>query len=478
MIKKCLSVLLLLVFIATQNVANDSQIKLEEHLAIKAQNVLDGVYGEGLFIVRVNARMYPAKYNVKYTKQSNPKLRKNKKQEKVNILPGYPVIKNLSPDHLNKLPFDSVTNYIPPKLKSLKVSIIVNKVVPRSTAARAEQLVREVLELKRSDKVNLSFKKFLTTKERPIREKPTFIEELLKPSNILGLIALITFLVVAIVYIMVQIRLGKQASNNTGNDKSQAPTVSVNPSLELPQGLNSGSNNGQDVTISDTPQIKKYFSFITSENLPNLIFLLKKENVALDHVAIMVAFINEKLASELLKTYSTKEQAQIASTVMDEKLINRTFVEKLENKVRNWLECFVGGETRFKKIFDNISSEIKKKIMTTLSKTDPKAYQKFRSHVIIFEDLTLLENQELQIVLSDANVELLSQALVSIDEKTYAKIDNNLSGEAKTMIKQYLDLKGQTLSKEHIEKAQEYILKIVEKLEMEGKINLKGKIKR
>lgn len=474
MTKKWLPLLTLILLLASPLIANEAQIKMEQHLATKAQDALDGVYGDGLFIVRVSTKLYPAKYEVKYTKQSNPKVKKKKGDETINILPGYPVIKNLSPENFNTLPFDSVTNYIPPRVRSLSVDIIVNKAIPRSTGARAETLVREVLGLKKSDKVNLSFKKFLTDKERPIVNKPSFFEELMRPGNVLALIAVIIFLIVAIIYIMVHIKLAKQALGAGGG--GQAPNVSVNPNLELPKGADGGGSGG-DISISDQPKIKQYFDFITSENLPSLIHLLKKENVAIEHVSLIVSYMNPGLASELLQAYDIKDQAQMATNVLDEKLINRAFVEKLETKIRNWLECFVGGESRFKRIFDNISSEIKKKIMTTLAKTNPQAFKKFRSHVLIFDDLKLLEDTELQIVLSDANVELLSQALVSVDEQTYKKIDDNLSKEAKGMIKQYLDLKGQTLSKHHIERAQDYVLKIVDKLEIEGKVNLRSKIK-
>ena len=476
MIKKWITLVIVGIAIIAPVQANQSQITMEQHLTQKAQTALDGIYGKGHFIVRIKANMYPAKYEVKYTKQSTPKLRKVKKKDTINILPGYPVIKNLSPSNLHNLPFDSVTNYIPPKVRSLKINIIVNKVVPRAISARAEELVREVLSLGSNDTIELSRKRFLKDEEKPAIETKTFFQELLEPLNILLLIGILTIIGIATIYLFLQYQPIRQIKTRKKEKEENALTnnVSVNPNMELPKVQD---NNNTDISITGEPKIKKYFDFITEENLPNLIHLLKKEQVAIEHVSLILAYMKPCLAPEILKSYSIKEQSQIASNILDEKLINRAFIEKLERKVRGWLECFVGGESQFKRIFENISSEIKKKIMNTLSKTDANAFRKFRAHVLIFDDLRFLDDKELQIVLSDANMELLSQALVTVDEKTYKKIDNNLTQEAKSMIKQYLDLKGQNLSKEHIENAQEYILKIVEKLEMEEKINLRNKIK-
>ena len=134
----------------------ENQIALEQAYTTKVQHVLDGVYGKGNFIVRTSVKLTPAKYDVKYTKESNP-TRSKKSKTTVNILPGYQVIKNLNPGGYNKLPFDSITTYLKPIVKSVTIDIIANKSLSQGKIGRAKNLAKKVLPIpERLITVNLS----------------------------------------------------------------------------------------------------------------------------------------------------------------------------------------------------------------------------------------------------------------------------------------------------------------------------------
>ena len=99
------------------------------------------------------------------------------------------------------------------------------------------------------------------------------------------------------------------------------------------------------------------------------------------------------------------------------------------------------------------------------------------NNIIIFDDLKELTNDELKVVLSEISVEVLSIALISVDEETQSKVQENLTKSAKDMLNQFLKLKGDNVLPEEIENAQLKILKLVIKLEKEAKIDLLSKIK-
>ena len=80
-------------------------------------------------------------------------------------------------------------------------------------------------------------------------------------------------------------------------------------------------------------------------------------------------------------------------------------------------------------------------------------------------------------MLSEISVEVLSIALISVDEETQLKVQENLTKSAKDMLNQFLKLKGDNVLPEEIENAQLKILKLVIKLEKEAKIDLLSKIK-
>jgi flagellar motor switch protein FliG len=66
--------------------------------------------------------------------------------------------------------------------------------------------------------------------------------------------------------------------------------------------------------------------------------------------------------------------------------------------------------------------------------------------------------------------------LASVDPDVYARVDQNLTKSARDMIAQYLDLRGGSVSKEDIARAQDTILATISRLESEGKLQLRSKL--
>ena len=197
-----------------------------------------------------------------------------------------------------------------------------------------------------------------------------------------------------------------------------------------------------------------------------------------EDVSIIISFLESSIGSQLLAEFDLERQAIIGMSIIDQKLLQRTRLEKLENKIKDSLECLTGGKTKFKGIFDYISSDIKKQILGVLGKSDADGYKKFRQNVVIFEDIKFLEDEELKTILSDANLDMLSKSLIGVEKDVYQKVDSNLNDSAKSMIDQFMKLKGKTVSKSDVDKSQAYVLDIVLKLEAEGKVKLQEKIKK
>ena len=71
----------------------------------------------------------------------------------------------------------------------------------------------------------------------------------------------------------------------------------------------------------------------------------------------------------------------------------------------------------------------------------------------------------------------LSIALISASEELKTKIISGLTGGARNMIEQFIEYRGGQYSKKAIETAQEELLIVVNRLENDGRIQLKDKIK-
>ena len=455
--------------------AND-QVTLEQNLTNLAQKTLDAMFGAGNFIVRVKVEMTTPKYSVKHTKQSNPKLNKKKgKKEEVYILPGVPALKNISPSNLNQLPFDSVTSVSQSRLKRMNVYMLVNKAFSRSQARKSQPVLKKILGFKEGrDTMTVEYKRFYfnpSTATQNITIIPGQ-EKLLSVQNLFYLIMAVLTLLFLLLYIYFQ---NKYGSLKGGSGGGAAPNVSVNPNLELPKG-SGGSGEKGELSLSAMPKIKRFFDFIQDENVEDFIYLIKKEKLSSDYIAMMVSFLSPELGAKVLEALPIEEKAVVAAGIVDQRLGNRQLLEKLETRIKTAMESFVGGDKRFQNVFDNVSQADKKAVLATLKKMNPEGFKKVRKNLIVFDDIKRLDGEELKLILSDANVDLVAQALVSVDQDLYQKVYESLTKNARNMVAQYLELKSNSTSKKDIEHAQNYILKIAMALDESGHISLRSKL--
>jgi hypothetical protein len=453
--------------------ASSYKVDLEESLNQRVQRVLDNIYGPGIFVTRVSTVLSNASYDIKYTQEANPKLNKKEGSKgKVHILPGYPVIKNLSAGDLNKLPFDSVTTYRNPKIRKIVVDVVVNKSFSKGKARRVEPLIREVLNMKaKRDTVKLSFKKFYVkaSASSPNMMSLAGNETLMTVQNLFYLLVLVLMAIFMIIYVVLGL---KKKPEDKGGKGSGNTSVSVNPNISLPKGAGGA---GGKLKMSSSPNIRQYFDFVDDENVDKFIYILKKEKIGANEIAVMVSLIQPDLAKQVLGALEINEKVVIATRLVDQQLIKREMLEKLEKHIKNMMECLVGGKSAFESVFDLVPNDDKKELLGILEQSNPEGYQKFRSMVVVFEDLQYLEDEEIKVVLSEVNLEMLSASMAALDEDVYQKIDSNLTKSAKDMVGQFLELKGEGISKVEIDAAREYVLKIVNDMDKNGKINLRGK---
>ncbi len=451
---------------------------IEDNLTGIAQQTLDAMFGKNNFIVRVQVQMTDSQYNVRYTKESNPKKAKgrtSKQTDQVYILPGVPALKNIAPDSLRQLPYDSVTTLVEPKIKRMLVTVLVNKAYPRSQAKKAEIALKDVLGMKSGrDKIKMDYTKFY---EDPNEKSQNITilpgpEKLLSIQNLFNLLMVLLLLVFVIVYSRYQkLLLEKEDSSDSGG-----PSISVNPNLELPEGL--GGNGGSDMNINMNADVKRYFDFVTQNNISDFIFLIKSQNLKPDYISLIVSFLAPDLAAKILSNLDPKVQAQVTVLLTDQRLGSKDLLDKLEKKLKSDVECFVGGDDKVSGLAQSLSNKQRKEIAQLSKKLNPKGYKKIRPHMVLFDDIMLLDDSELQFVLSDLNLEQLAIALVGIDQGLFAKINDNLTKGASDMVAQYLELKSESSNESHIEKAQDTIIQVLKKLDAQGKIKLVEKLKK
>ena len=361
--KKVFSLFFLFLVLTIQPVfASLDKIGYEDQYTKIVKDALNTMFGEDMFLVRVSVQMTKSSYQVKYTQESNPKLRsKSKQKEKVLLLPGYPVIRNLSSGDLNKLPFDSVTTYNNPKVSRVTVDIIANKAFPKSKGRRIEPVIRDLLKLKANrDKVNISYKKFYRD-TAPATQNITISrvkENTFSFQNILFLLMLLLLIAFLAVYIIFQKKGGAEEKSSDEGSSGGGPNISVNPNFEMPKGSGGGGPGG-NIKLGPPSNLKQYFNFVSWENVHKFKYILKQEQLKVEQIANIISFIPPDLGVVILDGYEPTQKASIATKLADQKLIKREEIEKLEKTIQSKLECLVGGKALFEGVFDLVSNKDK-----------------------------------------------------------------------------------------------------------------------
>ena len=467
--------LLIITMLGSISYAASDQILLETSLTELSQNALNNMYGRGHFIVRVRVAMTESKYEVNYTNQSKIKKgdpKTNKKQ--VYILPGIPALKNIAPEAFNKLPYDSITKMRRPKVKKIAVYMIVDKIFSKRKVREAERTLKEILDLKdKRDQVKITYKRFeIDTNEGT--QQITLVpgqEKLMSYQNLFYLLTTFFLLVGLIVYVIFQ---RKQNNINSNKSNDFGPGVSINPNIELMGGSNNAGAKSSQGSLSKPGSMKHYFEFINDSNIEDLIFLLKNETINPEYLAMILSYLEPHLSAKIVTELDIEIKTKITEHLLNQRLGNRELIEKLDAKLKSALECFVGGDKKTQEILDKINGIEKKELLTQLEATNQSVYQRVRDMVVLFEDFQSLSDEEVQLIVSDINLDQLAVALVSVDQPLYQHFYTNLTESAQGMLQQYLDLKKGNITSKEIQDAQESILKNAKSLATQGKIELHG----
>lgn len=112
-------------------------------------------------------------------------------------------------------------------------------------------------------------------------------------------------------------------------------------------------------------------------------------------------------------------------------------------------------------------------IMEKLTARDAALAETIRSLMFVFDDLVKIDDRGIQEVMKEVNKEELTLAIRAANQAVKEKIFKNMSSRAAESLKEDMESRGPAKLSD-IEKAQQNILKIVRKLEEEGKIVIAG----
>ena len=444
----------------------EDKVNAERVIEAKAQHVLDTMFGPHKFSVVATAKMSDPSWAVKYTELAKVKMTK-KDQKTYEILPGFTAIKNLSPDQMSRLPFNSTITRRGGKITGMSVTLVASKSIRKTDVVKAEKLLTEILKLNvdTTDSITTVFESFPISRKE--KNKDAFF-----PFNFINVAILMGLMLLAI-FIMMYQKLQKkqlQAIKESGESSAASDAIgdqSANTEPSLSQG--------NEPVTEEVESIKNFFGFIRMDNIQTLLDILEKEKLGLAHVSIIVSCLEPRCAATVLKTYSVEEQAEIVKHVMKQKLIEKSTIEKMEKLIKSRLESLIGGNRVLTDILNLVSNQNKKNVLDVVKK-DPATYKLIRPNVFLIDDMELLKDDEMKLLISMMKMDVLATLMSTLQQKTRDKITSNLSHSGSAMLTQYIELKGDRSAVKELEEAEAMVLQVMLKLEDEGKIELKKRL--
>ncbi len=197
-------------------------------------------------------------------------------------------------------------------------------------------------------------------------------------------------------------------------------------------------------------------------------------------IAVVLAHLASDKATLVLSGLEAGLQADVAHriAVMDRtspELLSQ-LEERLERKMSSVLQptemASVGGLDPLIQIINRSDRATERLIVEGLQERDPELAEEVKSRMFMFEDITLLEDRDVQQVLRQVDNADLAVALKGVTDEVRIKVTSNMSERAATTLLEDVDLLGPVLLRQ-VEEAQQKVILIIRRLEDAGEIVLR-----
>ncbi|MDA8429069.1 MAG: flagellar motor switch protein FliG [Geobacteraceae bacterium] len=198
-------------------------------------------------------------------------------------------------------------------------------------------------------------------------------------------------------------------------------------------------------------------------------------------IAVILAKLKSKQTSEIISLLPQELQAEVVLRIADVEQVSPEILQEIDDVMKREISS-MGGTQRYKvggiekvvDMFNHFDRSKEKQILDKLDVISPPLAEIIRKHLFTFEDVFSLDDRSIQSVMREVSNDTLTLAMKTSPDEVKDKIFKNISSRAAEMIKEDLEVMGPVRLSD-VEKAQSEIIKIVRKMEEEGKIVLAGR---
>jgi flagellar motor switch protein FliG len=197
-------------------------------------------------------------------------------------------------------------------------------------------------------------------------------------------------------------------------------------------------------------------------------------------IAIILAHLDPYQSAEILKLLPERFRSEIVFRMATMERVSPAIVSDLDQALAAEFQSAsqmegsrLGGVDAVAELVNHLDHNMETAILGEIESTHPELAEEIRSLMFVIEDLVDVDDRGMQTILKEVPKEDLVLALKTVSDALKSKIYKNLSRRAAEMLKDDLESAGPVKLSE-VEKAQQNILRLVKKMEEEGKVVLAG----
>lgn len=198
-------------------------------------------------------------------------------------------------------------------------------------------------------------------------------------------------------------------------------------------------------------------------------------------IAVILAKLRAKQTGEIIAMLPQELQAEVVMRIADVDQVSPEILEDIDEVIKRELTAMggiqrykVGGVEKVVDMFNYLDRSKEKQILDKLDVLNPPLAEVIRKHLFTFDDIFKLDDRSIQGIMRELSNDTLTLAMKTAPDQIKDKIFRNISSRAAEMIKEDLEVMGPVRLSD-VEKAQGEIIKIVRRLEEEGKVVLAGR---
>jgi len=191
--------------------------------------------------------------------------------------------------------------------------------------------------------------------------------------------------------------------------------------------------------------------------------------------ALIISLLEPTQAADVLSLLPDEIKGDIAFRIATTEMIPESAIEDLSQILKGQLDVArgrgkkVGGTKKVAEILNNVDRSTEQVVLTKIEEQKAEVAESIRNLMFVFDDLVKLDDRAIQMILKEISTDELSLALKTVSEALKEKIFKNMSQRAVEILKEEMQTRG-PVKLSDVEKAQQNIVKIARRLEVEGKI--------